>query len=142
MESKYITTQISRSIGINNWDTIKAYLCILVVISVLGVLGPIPVSNKVQKNPWLSTLSSTTFCLHYINGSTKQGCALLGNDEDNDLSVEDSQTPFKPFKATIGLLVFAFINSHWWEIFSDEIRSFSCVSFFSLLPLRSPPLFL
>jgi hypothetical protein len=30
----------------------------------------------------------------------------------------------------------------WWEIFFDKIKSFSSISFFSLLPLRSPPLFL
>lgn len=141
MNSRYITTQISRPIGITNWDTIKVYFYVLIVISILGILGPIPVSNKVQNE---SSLSDRSFLALYslnINNSTKQSYALLENGEDNDFSVKDSQVFSKLFAVAIGPLILSSINLQQWENLFNEIRSFSYIFSFSSLPLRSPPLF-
>ncbi len=135
---------LRRPSGIGNWDTIKKYFYFLIVISILGALGPILLSTKgVQKDSRLFTLSSLTLYSHSlgINDSPKQKYALLENGEDNDFSVKDSQTFSRLLAVAIGLLILPSINLQWWETFFGEIKSFFYILFFSLLPLRSPPLF-
>ncbi|GEM_PF-5884078 len=134
---------LPRLSGMGNWDTIKKYFYLLVVISILGALGPILLSKGVQKNSQLFTLSSFTLYSHSlgINDSPKQKYALLENGEDNDFSVKDSQTFSRLLVVAIGLLILPSINLQWWETFFGEIKSFFYISFFSSLPLRSPPLF-
>ena len=137
---------LPRPSGIGIWDTIKKYFYFLIVISILGGLGPILLSKGVQKNSRLFTSTPLILFSRYshslgINDSPKQKYALLENGEDNDFSVKDSQTFSRLLAVAIGLLILPSINLQWWETFFGEIKSFFYILFFSSLPLRSPPLF-
>ena len=143
MRVKYITRMFSRLSRIDNLDPIKRYFYILIVISVLGTLGSIPVSKGIQERSWLFTLSFLNLGSQFsnINDLAKRKYALFDNDEDNDFSVKDSQILSKLFAVAIGLLMFPSINLQWWETFFDKLRFFYYIFFFSSIPLRSPPLF-
>ncbi len=130
---------------ISGLDAAQRCFYTLIVIIAIGVLGLTPLPQKGKNKPWLFTSRPLSLHSHFSNiyNSTQQRkYALIDNNEDKDFSVEDSPLFSKLFAVAIGLLILSSINSQWWEIFFDKIKSFTYISFFSSLPLRSPPLFL
>ncbi|MCI0454902.1 MAG: hypothetical protein L0Y68_07910 [Candidatus Dadabacteria bacterium] len=115
---------------------VRRYLLLLIVVVIAGTVGPISLSQQIKDKQWLSTSSSFIFHPHASDNLNKDKYAVRDQD---DFTTEDYQVFDKFFLLDNSNLLTSPLNSNW-GVFLDAGNSSPYVSFFSSLPLRSPPL--
>jgi hypothetical protein len=129
--------------GVTGLDTVKKWLCVLIVIAGIGTLGPISLPQEVQQKSWLLTSSPLIFHPYLLDNLVQEKGIILDEDhftlDGDDCAIQRSQIflELSPI-ANVKLLTSPLINLHWVTFF-DTIKSSPYVSFFASLPLRSPP---
>jgi hypothetical protein len=125
---------LSKHSDLTQLDTVKRYLCVLILFALVGAFGSV-FYHKGQEKSWPFTSSSFIHRLHLLHGLIQRKYVLK-----QDSTVKDFLESFKQFSARNLELLACPLNSHL-SVFFDGVKHSSYIAFFALFPLRSPPLF-
>jgi len=130
---------IQKTICTTGSNTAKKYIRVLIVSAAFGTLVLlIPSSKEAEQKSRPFTLNSSISRVHFSGCLTQENYLLSDND---DFTLEGSPKFYgQSFIANPNLSTNLPISSIW-EISSGVRESSPYISFFSYLPLRSPPLF-
>jgi len=107
----------------------------------IAALRLIPLYHDVHQNRWLINSASVIFNSHSDN-STQDVCALFDDDDSKEneiLSLKFFKNFFYPSSLyNVTYLAHPF-SCHYWETLYHSIKHYNYNTFFTLLPLRSPP---
>ncbi len=121
------------------------YLCVLIVIAVIGTLGLTSLPQKVPHKSWILTLTPSVLHSHFLNNLIQQNYTIPSKDDldtdKDDFTVEGLKKFFGFFSiANLKFLTSSALNPNWESLNSIDSSPYN-ITFFASLPLRSPPLF-
>lgn len=132
-KAKSIIQRISRFGYLSRFKAVRKGICILTVITGLGTLDFISLSDDFQKNSLSPSMGNTQLVDNFI----QKRCVI---SENSDIASVSTRTFHDQFSTAAPDLSVGFLKKLYTLIFFDSINP-SPFSFFASFPLRSPPLF-